>query len=297
MEHIFNKSKIIKNALKSRYRHSRGIVFWLKDADMIPVAQLILSTLEKYGRAALPDNIEIIRNIPVSKRLILRIKPSVPGQESFIVKVCNVHLLRLRLKYCWMRYFRYGFAEAANLVIAGDRGIKVPQLYGFGRINSPFCLIEKDIVILEDLNHHVAVDKLLQQNRGNKQECINILDRIIPMLISHYKAGCNNWDINAGSIMFEQQNPESEPVTLDFEHVVFHDRPSLEVLMFLAARLAWHIMYAAKWMNKELFYPWAAKLLDRAEVTDMGVRKKFMERFDYYLDMDYIPHKVRMKVT
>jgi len=297
MEYVFNKSKIIKNALKSKYRHSGNIVFWLKNTDMISVAQTVLSTLDKYNRAVLPNNIEIIRNTPVRKRLLFRIKTSIPTQKSLVVKVLNVHLLRLRFKYCWMKYHRYGFAETANLIIARNRGINVPRVYGYGRINGPFGLIEKDIVILEDLNHHISISELLEQNKKNEQKCINIIDSVIPILISHYKAGCNNWDINQGSIMFDQQDSELGPIALDLEYVVFHDKPSLEVLMFLAARLAWHLLYAADWMNKEIFYPWANKLLGRAEIRDIDVRKKFMERFDYWLNISYIPHKERMKVT
>jgi len=49
-------------------------------------------------------------------------------------------------------------------------------------------------------------------------------------------------------------------------------------------------------MNKEIFYSWAAKLTDRVEIRDMDLRKKLIERFDYYLNIPYIPHKKRMKV-
>jgi hypothetical protein len=34
MEHIFDKSKIIKNALKYKYQHPGNIVFWLENTDM-----------------------------------------------------------------------------------------------------------------------------------------------------------------------------------------------------------------------------------------------------------------------
>jgi len=293
MEHVWNKSKIITNTLNFKYKHSDNIIFWLKDANIVSVVQSVLSALDKHNQSGLPDNIEILKNTPVSKRLLFRIK--LPAQKSFVAKVLTLHLFRLRLKYCWMKYHRYGFAETANLIAANNRGINVPQVYGYGRIYGSARLIKKDIVILEDLNHHIPIDELLERNKENEQECINTLDRVIPMLISHYKARCNNWDINTGSVVFDNQDSESHPIALDFEYVVFYNKSSLENLMFLAARLAWHVLYAADWMDKEIFYPWALKLLDRAKVTNIDLRKKLMDRFDYYLSLDYIPHRERMK--
>jgi hypothetical protein len=196
-----------------------------------------------------------------------------------------------------MKYHRYGFAETANLIIAKNRDIKVPGVYGYGRINGPLGLIQKDIVILEDLRDHISISQLLEQNRNNGKKCIEILDSVIPLLIAHYKAGCNNWDINAGSIVYNRLEPQTGPVALDFEYIVYHSKPSLDVLVFLAARLAWHILYDAKWFDEDLFNPWAVKLLEAVPVTDEVIKNKFKERFDYYYSFDYIPHKVRMSVS
>ena len=292
-EHVYDKSRTIKNTLKYKYQYSGKIVFWLKNADMVSIAQSVLSVLDRPDQTALPDNIEILKDTPPNKRLLFRIKPSVPSQESLVVKVCKIHLLRLRLKYCWMKYHRYGFAETANLMIASERGIKVPHVYGCGRINGPFGLIEKDIVILEDFNHHISFSELLEQNRKNEGECINILKRAIPVFASHYKAACNNWDINPGSIMFDQQGSELDPIALDFEFIVFHGKSSLEVLMFLAANFAKGF---SDWMNREIIDSWVAELLDRVKVEDLGIRERFLGRFDHYMSIPYMTHKERIKI-
>jgi hypothetical protein len=294
---LLTKSKLINNTLTFKYRHCRGVVFWLKNADMVPIAQSVVSVLAKPDQTTLPDNIEILKDAPVNKRLLFRIKLSVPTRRSVVAKVLNLHLTRLRFKYCWMKYHRYGFAEAANLIIAGERGIRVPHVYGYGRINGSLGLIERDVVILEDLNHHISITELLEQNKNNERECISIINRVIPTLISHYKARCNNWDINAGSLVFDRHDSELDPTVLDLEYVVFLDKPSFEVLMFLAGRVARHVLYAADWMNTEIFYDWAARLLDRAEIADMELRTRLLERFDHYLNIPCMPHKERIKIS
>jgi len=288
-----NKSKIIKDTLKFEYRHCSNIVFWLKDPNIAPIAQLSLHTLDKCNQPALPDNIEILKNTPVRKRLLFRITSSTPTEKSFVVKVLTLHLFRLKFKYCWMKYHRYGFAETANLIIAHNRGINVPQVYGYGRIYGSFGLTKKDIVILEDLNHHISFSELLENNKENEEECINLLNRTSPVFVSHYKAACNNWDINPGSVMFDLHDLKLEPLVLDFEYVVFHKKPSLEVLMFLAANFAKGF---SDWMNRGIIDSWAAKLLDRVEVENPDVKGKFMKRFDYYMSFPYMPHKERMRI-
>ena len=288
-----NKSRIIKDVLKFKYRQSRNVVFWLKSPKMFSMIQSFLSALDKHDQPASSDNVEVLKKTPVNKRLLLRINSSIPIEKSFIIKVLTVHLLRLKLKYCWMKYYRYGFAETANLIIARNRGINVPRVYGYGRIYGSFGLIKKDIVILEDLNHHISFNELLEQNKENEEECINILNQAIPVFVSHYKARCNNWDINPGSIMFDLHDLKLEPLVLDFEYVVFHNKSSLEVLMFLAANFAKGF---SNWMNREIIDSWATELLDGVKVEDLDIRKKFMKRFDYYMSIPYMPHKERMRI-
>lgn len=286
-----NKSKIIKEVLGFKHKASDKVVFWLKSPDIMPQVNFFASTLEKYGQSRLPSNIECIK--PVHKRLVFVVKPSAINEKGFVAKVFTLNKLRIRLKYCWMKYNRYKFAEVANLIIASKRGIKVPQVYGYGRINSPFGLIKKDIILLEYLNHHTSVEALLKKNMGNKEKCIDILDRTIPVFVSFYKAKCNNLDINPGSIMFDLKNPDTEPFALDFEYVIFREKKSLEVLAYLAANFAKGF---SGLMNRGIINSWAIKLLDRVEATGVNIRKEFINRFNYYMNIRNIPFKHRMNI-
>lgn len=286
-----NKTKIIKNALKFKYQHSGNVVFWLKDPDIIPQVDSFASALEKYGQSRLPGNIECIK--PVHRRLVFVIKPSTIGGKGFVAKVFTLYKLRIRLKYCLMKYNRYKFAEAANLIIARKRGMKVPRVYGYGRINGLFGLIEKDILLLEYLNHHISVGELLEKNKENKEKCIDILGRAIPVFVSFYNARCNSWDINPGSIMLNLKDPNTEPFALDFEYVIFYKKKSLEVLAHLAANFAKGF---SGWMNREIIDSWVIKLLDRVEIADVNIRKNFTNRFNYYMNIRNIPHKLKMNI-
>jgi len=288
---LLTKSKLINNTLTFKYRHCRRVVFWLKSTGMVPVVQSVLFALDQHNQSVLPDNIEILKNTPVNKRLLFRIK--MPTEESFVVKVLTLHLFRLRLKYWYMKHHRYRFAEAANLIIANKRGLRVPQVHGYGRIHGPSGLIKKDMVILEDLNNHISFNELLEQNKANKQECINILNRLIPVFVSHYKAMCNNWDINTSSVIFDRDNPEHPPYVLDFEHIVFLKKPSLENLMFLAAKFAAGF---PGWMSKEVVYSWAAEILNPLNIEDVNEKKNLVKRFGYYLNLPYMPHRQRMRI-
>lgn len=286
-----NKSKIIKDVLGFKHKASDKVVFWLKNPDIIPQVDSFASALEKYGQSRLPSNIECIK--PVHRRLVFVVKPSTVNEKGFVAKVFTLHKLRIRLKYCWMKYNRYRFAETANLIIASKRGMKVPQVYGYGRINGFSGLIQKDIVLLEYLNHHISVKELLKKNMGNKEECIDILDRAIPVFVSFYKARCNSWDINPGSIMFDLKDPNTEPLTLDFEYVIFHKKKSLEVLAHLAANFAKGF---SDWMNREIIDSWVIKLLDKVEAADVNIRKNFINRFNYCMNIRNIPHKLKMNI-
>ncbi|UCE36783.1 MAG: hypothetical protein JSW00_14895 [Thermoplasmata archaeon] len=202
-------------------------------------------------------------------------------------------MLRLKLKYCWMKYYRYGFAETANLIIARNRGINVPRVYGYGRIYGPFGLINKDMVILEDLAHLTSVDELLRLNRGDDKKCAKILSQTIPVFVSLHKAKCNIVYILSDAIMFSGEDSEQDAFVLDFEYARFYDQPSLEVLMYEAAYFA---VSCPDWLAHRIINDWVTKLLDAVGIRDNAGRKKLMERFKYYFHIPYMSHKESVEI-
>lgn len=66
---------------------------------------------------------------------------------------------------------------------------------------------------------------------------------------------------------------------LDFEGAKFHNKPSLEILMFEAASL---VKWSPQLLTEEVINNWLAKLLDAVEVDDGNIKRKMIERFKHY---------------
>ena len=120
-----------------------------------------------------------------------------------------------------------------------------------------------------------------------------MLNRLIPVFASYYRAMCNNWDINTSSVIFDRDNPELPLYILDFEHIVFLKKPSLENLMFLAAKFAKGF---PGWMHRELVYSWAVEILNALRIEQADDKKTLLSRFGYYLNLPYMPHRQRMRI-
>ncbi len=278
---MFSSSRrtILKKALRFKYSDSLKSRWWLRDDNLIPMSQSIASAVDKFNSSLLPDNIDIIKN--EDRRFILRINSSQSFEKSFIAKVFPLCCLRHRLKYHRMKYKRFAFGEAINLLIAAERGLNVPMVYGYGRIYGSSLLIKKDILLLEELANQTAVDKLLELNSNDQEKCAKILERTIPIIIGLYKAGCNNIGFNTGAIMLADGNSAKNDFVLDFEYVEFHDKPSLEILMFEAANFA---KYCRGWLTEQTINEWRAKLLDAVKIGDNVRRESLIERFNYYFN-------------
>lgn len=282
--------RMVKSALRFNYSDSRRMKWWLRDESLIPVAQSVLSGIDEQNESVSQHNVEILKQ--GDRRLILRIKPLRFNEKSFIIKVFRLRCLRHRLKYHRRKYHRYGFAEAANLIIASSRGLNVPTVYGYGRIYGPCRLIKMDIIIIQDLVHYTQLYESLKLIKGDEEESAKIFDRTIPIFVNLYEAGCNNIDMNLGAIMLGNEDSKNYGFVLDFEFAKFHDKPSLEILMFEAA----HFMKGRyNRLEKETINNWIAKLLDAVKIRDNYNRERAIERFNYYLGT-YLSRKERLRI-
>ena len=211
--------------------------------------------------------------------MVFRVNSLPSNIESFVVKICPFLRFKHRLEYTVVRHHIFGISEAANLIIAADRGLNVPEVYGYGCIYDSFRLIKMSVVILEYLNHYSPVDQLLELNRGDERKCAEILDRTLPVFVGLYKAGCNNIETNLHAIMLSDNGSKPDAFVLDFEGAKFHNKPSLEILMFEAANL---VKWSPQLLTEEVINNWLAKLLDAVKVDDGNLRRKMIERFNYY---------------
>ncbi len=277
-------------ALGFEYSDLQRAKWWLSDKSLIPLAQLAASAIDTCGESPSSHDVEILKR--QDRRLILRINLSQSGQAPFIMKVSPLRCLRHRLKYHSMKYNRFAFGEAVNLLIAAKRGLKVPKVYGYGCIYGSCRLITKDILILEDLAPRTPVGELLKLNRGDEEKCAKILSRTIPSFVDLYKEKCNNISTNMGAIMLGDENSKQDDFIVDFEYAKFHNKPSLEVLMFEAGHFAKH---CCTWVAKETVNEWKDKLLDAVEIQRPRIREKMTGYFNYYFNAQ-LSRKERQKV-
>lgn len=274
----FGGRRKLKAALKFRYNAPEKTVWLLKNEGLIPVVQSILPVINKFDDSSLPQNIQLIKGNK-DDRIVFRVNSLPSNMESFVVKICPFLRFKHRLEYTVVRHHIFGISEAANLIIASERGLSVPKVYGYGCIYDSFRLIKMSVVILEYLNHYSPVVELLELNRGDEQKCAEILGRTIPIFVGLYKAGCNNIEINLHSIMLSDNGSNPDAFVLDFEDAMFHNKTSLEILMFEAASL---VKWSPHLFTEEVINNWMAKLFDAIKVDDGNIRKKMIERFNYY---------------
>jgi hypothetical protein len=274
----FTKQRILKTALKFEYRDAARTVWRLKDEGLVAVAQSILPAINKFNESSLPHNFHLLKG-KKGERTVFRVNSSPSNKKSFVVKVCPLTRFRHRLKYTMMKHQMFGFSEVANLIIAAERGLNVPKVYGYGYVYDFFRLIKMSIAIIEDLNHYSRVDELLKLNRGDEQKYAEILNRTIPVFVDLYKAGCNNIEINLHAIMLSDNGSYPDAFVLDFEGAKFHNKPSLEILMFEAASL---VKWSPQLLTEEVINNWLAKLFVAIKVDDGNIKRKMIERFNYY---------------
>ncbi len=287
-----SKKRTLKEALRFKYKDSRKGKWWLKDDRLICVAESILSTIDECNESLLPRNVEILKQD--DRRLLLRFNSSQVVERSFIVKVFPLYRLRHKLKYHTKKYTqsRFGFGEAANLLIAAKRGLRVPKIYGYGRVYGFFRLIKRDIVIMEDLTGFTTLGKLLELNQTNTEKIVGLFDQVIPIFVKLYEAGCNHIDLSPTCIMLCADGSDGDGFILDFEYSNFHKQKSPELLMFEAA---FFINRCRGWFANEAAYKWLDKLLDAVEIRDSSNRRKCIERFKYYFGTK-LSRKRRMRL-
>jgi len=211
--------------------------------------------------------------------MVFRVNTSQLKRETFVVKTCSLNRFKHRLTYPAMKTHTLGFSEAANLIIAANRGINVPKIYGYGSISDFFRMTKMTIVILENLRGYTTVEKLLELNKGDDNKCAEIICRTIPVFVDLYKAKCNNIEINLHGIMLANRNSKPDAFILDFENAVFHNKSSLEILIFEAASL---VKWSPNLLSEKVITDWLAKLLNAVNIKDKVVRKRLVERFNYY---------------
>ncbi len=288
---VFSEQRMLAAALPVRFGDSPGAKWWLNNENLIGAVKSCENIICENTESGVQCEVEILKE--EENRLVFRIKAS-DDDKFLVVKVFPLRCLRHRLKYHWMKYRnrRFAFGEAVSLLIAADRGLNVPKVYGYGQMYSPRGLINKSVLILENLGDHVAIGDMLEKNRDNQEKCVEILSRATPFLVRLYRAGCNHISVNSGCIMLSTGGSQADDFILDFEYAKFFDSPDLELLMFEAATLA---KYCKNFITGETIDKWVAELLDAVAIRDRITRDSLTGRFHYHFNTQ-LSRKDRQKI-
>jgi len=265
-----NKRRFIKNVLNFEFHDSSKAKWWLKDESLVPAAQSITETIRNITNHTLRPNTEFLKL--TDKKAVFRAKHPEGSGRSFVAKVFFLPRFEHRCKY-----HKYGMNEVVNLLMAIDRGINTPKVYGYGHIYSLLRLVKASIIIMEDLPGLSPIKKLLL--KGTDDERNQIFIRTIPLFVSLYNAGCNHIDVNSGAIMLCEHNLNPNVFLLDFQHAKFHSKPSNEILMFEAGRFA---KSCQDWISTEIVNEWLDKLLMAVNINHTKEMQEMKGRFSYY---------------
>lgn len=170
------------------------------------------------------------------------------------------------------RYRRYGPTEARNLIVARERGLPVPELYGFGW-QQRGLLVKRTMVLMEDLQAFSPLSVI--ENVNSEDAKMTMLRPVAETLVSLYVAGCNHIDLGAGNILVSDADPMDVRL-IDFMYAAFLPAPSTTVLAFQAAYVSDSLRYRG--VAESTCRQWATELFSRSEV-DSEV-ERLVEKYD-----------------
>jgi len=264
------KTKILNNYLKYYSSISPGTKWWLCKSDYSKIGTSITSIIEKISKGQDLPNVEVLKKN--RNKIVFRYTTPDECLPSVIVKVFYIDTFIRRLKY-----HKYGLDEAVNLLIARDKGVNTPEVYGYGKICDILGMEKISIILLEDLMGFSTIGKLFEisnENQWNK-----IFYKTESLFVDLYNAGCNHIDVNLGSVMMSDNAANDEVFLLDFQHARFYDVPSLEVLMFETGYFA---KGCSNWIPKEIVDLWLENILKKVGIDAIDQKRKLKERSEYY---------------
>lgn len=265
-----SRRKILDEALAYRHCKWPRLKWWLRDEGMFDAASYAGSVAEVAIKGDKLGDVKIFKQ--THRKAIFRFSNNDSDGRTYVAKVFLLNHLSHRLSY-----HLYGMDEAAKLIEAGRRGIKVPQVLGYGHIYDRIGLVRASIVILENMSELRPIGEVLSKSSATRQ--CEIFMSTIPLFVQLYRVGCNHIDINSGAIMLKEKDALPEFFLLDFQHARFYDKPDNEILMFEAGYFA---RSCRTYISTEIAYRWLEKLLTAVGIKDVSERYKKRERFEYY---------------
>ena len=206
------------------------------------------------------------------RRLVYRLKRAETdcGKKSIVIKSFPLSSLKNRL----FRHGRYGRAETWNLLEAEKRGLPVPKVFGYGKVNR-WPLVLNTMVMMEDLAPRHLLAELLEEKQTQLEQQAELLDRTLKLFLQLYQSGCNHIDLNSQSIWLAENPRDGEKIS-DFQYTRFLDKPSVRTILCQAA---YFTRSCSALVPTEVLESWTEKLFLAIDIKKSGYWLKIYNCF------------------
>jgi tRNA A-37 threonylcarbamoyl transferase component Bud32 len=163
----------------------------------------------------------------------------------------------LGLKHKYYGY-RFGIAEALNLLKAQAAGVNCPDIYAIGEVKKGL-LIDSYIVILEYLSEYKTLSDALKKAKTDaaKQKLLANTESII---LDLFNKGVYHSDFSSKNIMFSLPKENTYKV-VDFEYIRFLPDPNASLLAFQLGYL--YQKWCSSFIEEKAYDKWVDMMLRR----------------------------------
>jgi len=170
---------------------------------------------------------------------------------NYLIKAFPLDTLDARL-----RHRKYADTEAENVLRAGQLGIPVPVLHGFGYRRQWFLTVWN--ALCYEFIDAPSMEIMLQAEQNQKKR-LELLRRAFPLFRHLYKKACNHIDLKPGSFLL---GAEGSDTIIDFQYAAFMPAPSAGVLASQAGHFAWDVSVRHQWLEPQAMQQWFHGLLE-----------------------------------
>lgn len=226
---------------------------------------LALATRRIIGQEEVPAP-DLLKRGP--RRLVFRHATTLPDHPKVIVKAFPLETLRHR----W-RHQKYGQAEAANLLLARERGLPVPRVFAFGW-QRQWGLVTWNALLMEFMKGRPLKEQLVNAEPSTQRE---MLWRVLPLFRRVYETGCNHIDLGPHAILIGEA--AAEDCLIDFQYCRFLKQPDPGTFAAQAGYFAWCLTTHWNLAPRELVTEWFDALLETLMLSN---RPELRRRFQHY---------------
>ena len=182
-----------------------GITLFSHSIELSP--QLI-ETTKKLHSITNSETILVYKKAP--RKCVLLIRQ--PSEEITELVLKGYPLSKLKDK---LKYKRFGWQEALNLLQAKALGIRTPHFYGY--IEARKCgFTTANGVLIQSLSEHRT---LMEMIHDSQDDIFDIIDLAIPVISEFYEKGVNYIDMSPHNLM--SNGGELPLTTIDWQNCAF----------------------------------------------------------------------------